>query len=518
MLTRTIARSALAAALLALAAPGAGAATGNLVLVAGTGSSTPMPDGPALSTATSVPIGLMTAANGDLIWTEHGGGVIRRLGADGIARTIAGTLGVDAYGGDNGPPTSASFSAPSGLAELSDGSILVADANPNRIRRILPSNLIVTVAGNGTGTFGGDGGAATAASLRFPYDVSVTSDGGYLIADWNNQRIRKVAADGKITTVAGGGPNPLTDGVAATSVTLTNPSGVEVLPDGGFLIAENSGIGTGGGDGRISRVTPDGKIRKVAGGGAALGDGGPATNARLIGPVHVAAMPDGGFVIADYEDHRVRRVLPNGSITTLAGTGTAGTVGTGGPATLAQLNAPYDVAVRRDGDVAITEGAGHIIVAVDLGDPPPTPTPTPAPGSSPGPAPTPAPTPTRPPNLLVNPVLSWDRLRSGKTRLRTLAIESIIAGDKVLITCTGKSCPKKLKSVAKTVKKTPKRGRYSLTSVVDGATLSAGAKLTVRVSRLGFADRLAQYTMVRRANPKKLTQCQAPSDPKPGTC
>ena len=139
---------------------------------------------------------------------------------------------------------------------------------------------ITTVAGDGSGGFGGDGGPATLASLKDPEGVAVTPGGGFLIADLTNNRIRRVAPDGTIDTVAGDGTAGYNgDGLDATAATLNRPEGVAALPDGGFLIADTA-------NNRIRHVTPDGTISTVAGDGTAgnSGDGGPAEAARARRP------------------------------------------------------------------------------------------------------------------------------------------------------------------------------------------------------------------------------------------
>jgi len=168
------------------------------------------------------------------------------------------------------------------------------------------SGLIVTVAGTGSFGFSGDGGPATSARLNYPAGVAATADGGFLIADSNNNRVRKVTQSGTIKTVAGTGTAGSSgDGGPATSAQLNLPVGVAATADGGFLIADQSNH-------RVRKVTQSGTIKTVAGTGTAgsAGDGGPATSARLNGPYGVAATADGGFLIADSNNHRVRFVLP----------------------------------------------------------------------------------------------------------------------------------------------------------------------------------------------------------------
>ena len=269
--------------------------------------------------------------------------------APGDIFTFAGT-GAAGFGGDGGPATSATLRQPLDVAWLDDGSALVADFGNHRIRRISPAGQISTVAGTGVFPwYSGDGGPATSARLNWPIDVEPTADGGFLIADLGNKRIRKVSPAGVITTVAGAGENGRPpDRGPAVNAQLDGPTGVAAMPDGGFLITESSAH-------RVLRVAPDGMISTIVGDGTAggSGDGGPAAAARLTGPVGVATLPDGGFLVSEYEGHRVRRVGPDGVITRVAGTGTGGFSGDGDAATAARLNKPVGVSTTSDGGFLI---------------------------------------------------------------------------------------------------------------------------------------------------------------------
>jgi NHL repeat len=268
--------------------------------------------------------------------------------APGDVFTFAGN-GVAGFGGDGGPATSAALSQPMAVAWFGDGSAVVADFWNHRIRRVSPSGQMTTVAGTGTDGYSGDGGPATSARLSWPIDVEATADGGFLIADLGNKRVRRVSPAGVITTVAGTGQGGSQgDGGPATSARLGSPTGVAATIDGGFLVADASAN-------RVRRVSPGGTITRVAGNGTAggAGDGGAAVAAELNVPLGVAALPDGGFLVAEYEGHRVRRVSAAGVITRVAGTGTGGYTGDGGAATAARLNKPVGVSTTSDGGFLI---------------------------------------------------------------------------------------------------------------------------------------------------------------------
>ena len=220
-------------------------------------------------------------------------------------------------------------------------------------------NFISTVAGNGIPDFSGNDGPATAASLYLPSDVAVDPDGNLYIADTANHRIRKVSPDGTITTVAGTGTpggrfNPLEDGPATTAL-LNSPSGVAVDASGNLYIADSENY-------RIRQVTPEGIISTVAGNAiiGSTGDGGPADQASIGFVSGLAVDADGNLYIADQSHSQIRKVTPDGLITTAAGTGERGFSGDGGQATLAKLwLAGFTFS---DGNREVTQGSG---IAVD---------------------------------------------------------------------------------------------------------------------------------------------------------
>jgi len=279
--------------------------------------------------------------------------------------TVAGT-GTAGFTGDGGGATAAQLATPSDVAFVGGtATYLIADTANNRIRRVNDAGTISTVAGagpaNAPGAFAGDSLAATNPAVRLngPRGVSATADGGFLIADTGNNRIRRVSPAGVITTVAGNGRAGYGgDGDAATGATLNAPRHVAALPDGSFLIADT-------GNNRIRLVSTSGIITTVAGGGETLGDRGPANAAALNAPSSVAPIIGGGYLIADTGDNLIRRVDATGTITTVAGTGTPGAGGDGGPPTAAQLDAPEGVAVTADGAVFIGDTGNHKVREID---------------------------------------------------------------------------------------------------------------------------------------------------------
>jgi hypothetical protein len=216
----------------------------------------------------------------------------------------------------------------------------------------ITNGIISTVAGNGTAGFSGDGGLATNAALNGPYSGVVDAFGNLFIADYSNDRIRKVTTNGIITTVAGKGSFGYSgDGGNATNAQLKNPDSVRVDASGNLFIADSINC-------RIRKVTTNGIITTVAGNGSFgySGDSGSATNAAMNDDARgLAVDASGNLFFADCGNQRIRKVTTNGIITTVAGNGVAGYSGDGGSATGAKLNYPSGVAVDVIGNLFISD-------------------------------------------------------------------------------------------------------------------------------------------------------------------
>ena len=271
---------------------------------------------------------------------------------------VAGTPGVMGSSGDDGPATDAELNFPAGVAVTPHGGFLITDYRNNTVRKASAAGVITRVAGTRVAGSSGDDGPATDAELNSPIVVAVTADGGFLIADSDNHMVRKVSAAGVITRVAGTGATGSSgDDGPATDAELNSPFGVAVTADGGFLIADF-------GNHMVRKVSAAGVITRVAGTGAtgSSGDDGPATDAELKSPIGVAVTPHGGFLIADYNDHTVRKVSAAGVITRVAGTpGVIGSGGDDGPATDAELNNPAGIAVTADGGFLIADSSNNAV-------------------------------------------------------------------------------------------------------------------------------------------------------------
>jgi sugar lactone lactonase YvrE len=312
-----------------------------ITTVAGNGSSSYSGDGgPATNAGLLVVWGLTLDAAGNLYIADTAHLRMRKVDTNGIITTVAGN-GSSGYSGDGGAATNAGVDGPYGVAVDGVGNLYIADTGDNRIRKVDTNGVITTVAGNGSGTYAGDGGAATNASLNSPYGVALDSLGNLYIADTYNSRVRMVGTNGIITTVAGkSGYGYSGDGGAATNASLNSPYGVALDSLGNLYIADN-------GNNRIRIVRTNGIIATVAGkgGGDYSGDGGAATKASLNAPGGVAVDALGNLFIADSSNNRIRRVDANGIITTVAGNGSRTYAGDGGASTNASLNYPEGVAL-----------------------------------------------------------------------------------------------------------------------------------------------------------------------------
>jgi hypothetical protein len=278
---------------------------------------------------------------------------IRKVSSSGIITTVAGN-GSTNYSGDGGPAINAQLgnafvNFTFGVAVDGAGNLFIADTSNNRIRKVSSSGIITTVAGNGSQGFSGDGGPAIDAQLAGPNSVAVDGAGNLFITDFYDNRIRKVSSSGIITTVAA-------DDAGPADIQLAGPHGIAVDSAGNVFIAEPY-------NNRIRKASSDGTVTTVAGNGTYgfSGDGGPAINAQLQGPNGVTVDSAGNLFIVDGYSARIRKVSSSGIITTVAGNGFNGYSGDGAPATSAHLWVPQGVAVDSAGDLFIADGYNNRI-------------------------------------------------------------------------------------------------------------------------------------------------------------
>ena len=317
----------------------------------------PPDGGPATAAYLDRPQHVAVGADGSVYITD-GSSTVRRVGPDGIIHAFAGN-GDANHSGDGGSALAAGIDGPGDIAIGPDGSVFIVEHGSRRVRRVGPDGIITTVAGNGTsGSVAplGDGGPATAAKVARPRAVAVAPDGTLFIAD-GFYRIRRVGTDGIITSIVGNaavGQGFSGDGGPASEAQIDDPFGLDVGPDGSLYIADT-------GNRRIRRISPDGIITTVAGKGFvvdALGDGEQATEST-IGVHGIEVQPDGSIFFTSPEWQSVRYIGPDGVLTTIAGVGEFGAQpgfgGDGGPARAAKLSIPFDIAMAPDGSLFIAD-------------------------------------------------------------------------------------------------------------------------------------------------------------------
>ena len=261
--------------------------------------------------------------------------------------TIAGN-GTDGFSGDGGPALAAGIGGISGLAVDTAGNVYFADTWNQRVRVVASTGVMSTIAGNGAAVDAGDGGPAVSAALPWPSGLAVDANGTLYVSA--GSRVRKFNAGGEIAAFAGTTTAGYAgDGGVATSARLTEPHGIAVDSAGNVYIAASGNF-------RIRKVDLSGIITTIAGTGVAgySGDGGPAAAAQ-IGYVHGLALDGAGnLYFSDPYNHCVRRILTSGTVETVAG-GVFGSAGDGGPATAADLKYPYGLAADRSGNIYVAD-------------------------------------------------------------------------------------------------------------------------------------------------------------------
>jgi glucose/arabinose dehydrogenase len=305
-------------------------------------------DGTGTSARFYTPYAVAALSNGNIVVADANNHRIRLVTTAGVVTTIAGN-GTNTFA--DGTGTNARFNSPFGIAVLSNGNLVVADGDNHRIRLItMPGGVVTTLAGNGTPAFAD--GTGTAARFNTPHAVAVLPNGNIVVADYNNHRIRLVTPEGVVTTVAGDGNSAFADGTG-TNARVNGPFGIATFQNGNILVVDTFNH-------RIRIITmPSGVVTTVAGDGNPAFLNGTGTNASFKVPFGAAVLPNGNIIVADTDNHRIRLItMPGGAVTTLAGGNYAFDNGTG---TNASFRAPRSVAVLPNGSIAVADGDNHRI-------------------------------------------------------------------------------------------------------------------------------------------------------------
>ena len=334
--------------------------------IAGNGSAGYSGDGGSATAATlNDPRGIVTDPAGNVYFCDRLNHVVRKIDLNGNLTTVAGT-GVAGYNGDNIPGTQAQLNTPWRVTIDPAGNLYIADSLNHRIRKLAPNGIITTVAGNGAPGYSGDGGSATSASLRVPEQAELDVFGNLYIADTYNNVIRKVDTSGNITTVAGtgfGAGNQAGNGAYSGDGGPATKAALNfpvsiALDPAGDLWISDQWNNV------IREVNTSGVINTVAGiynRAGYTGDGGPAKQATFCTPAGIARDSAGNVYVTDDCNNVLRVLLTDGTIRTVAGNGKAGATGDGGPATSAELNSLRQVAVGTFGEVYIADSFNNKI-------------------------------------------------------------------------------------------------------------------------------------------------------------
>ncbi|MFQ5672146.1 MAG: hypothetical protein ACE5G9_03550 [Nitrospinales bacterium] len=338
--------------------------SGIITTVAGNGTPGFSGDGgPAIQASLNLPAGVAVDDRGRIFIADRSNDRIRMVDEKGIIHTYAGT-GIAEYGGDGGPATKAHLRKPFGLALDKKQNLYIADRGNNRIRKVDASGIITSVAGDGSFFFIGDNGPAYRASLAGPTGVVVDEAGNIYVADRNNNRIRMIDANGLIRTVAGTGQQDYNgDGELARETNFYLPFAVALDNEGKLLVVDRSHY-------IIRRVNPQtGEVSTIAGNGLKKfrGDGGPATGASLNFPHGIVLDSKDNVYFSDKSNSRIRKITPDGIIDTVAGNGTRGTSGDGGPAMEAALFGPTSLAINSKDEIFFISQSGRTSVIRKIG-------------------------------------------------------------------------------------------------------------------------------------------------------
>lgn len=330
-------------------------------------------NGPAVVAQFNSPIGVLVRADGSVLIADAGNNRVRKVDAAGFITTFAGT---GTQGFTSGPvtATAANLDTPGGLAEDQAGNVYIG--NQGSIQKVSPAGILTTVAGSGIPGNTGDGLAASNAGVQVttPRHLRFDTAGNLFFSDLSAHVIRKIDTGNIITTVAGTGASGYNgDGILATAAQLSYPNGLLIETDGSIIVADSV-------NNRIRKVIPGGNIITIAGIGAATstGDNGQATLASLNYPYGIAKDAAGNLYVTEVNGNRMRKIAPDGIISTIMGNGNASSTGDGGPAASATISQPATISIDTSGNLYVGSFFDQKIRKITFPAPPPPPLPGPS--------------------------------------------------------------------------------------------------------------------------------------------
>ncbi len=294
----------------------------------------------------NVPMGLAIDANNNVYVADYGSNRIRMITAAGTVSTLAGSTN----GYVNATGTSAKFKNPRGVTVDASGNVYVADSNNNAIRMIAPGGAVTTYAGSTSGTGGTTNGTGTAARFNNPYGLAVDASGNIYVADTYNHMIRKITPAKDVTTLAGQFYG-YADGTG-TAASFAYPNQVTVDPAGNVYVADT-------GNCAVRVISPAGVVSTLVGGPTCGDKDGVGTAAQIDSPSGIVYAPDGALYITDTSNQKIKRITLDGTVTTIAGSGTTGNQdGTGD---VAKFYLPVGIVVDTNGNIYIGDQLNNAI-------------------------------------------------------------------------------------------------------------------------------------------------------------
>jgi sugar lactone lactonase YvrE len=303
-------------------------------------------DGAAKEASFKQPAGIALDGSGNIYLADAYNNRIRKITPAGVVTTLAGS-GKEGFA--DGMGKDAVFNGPAGIAIDRDGNIYTAEWKGHRVRKITPAGVVTTLAGSGKAGFADGTGAE--ASFNTPQGVAVDASGNVYVSESGNHRIRKISPSGVVTTVAGSGKPGFADGTGAEA-NFKSPTGIALDAVGNVYVSDT-------GNHQIRKITPSGVVTTLAGSGKPGFQDGQGTKASFNVPFGLAVDRNGNIYVADMGNHRIRKITPDGFVTTLAGSGKA--AAEDGYSTAASFNLPWGVAIDEFGAVYVSDQENHKI-------------------------------------------------------------------------------------------------------------------------------------------------------------